>query len=44
MQKVRKTKKNAEMTTNKCVHGKITKTNLVQRNLENLGKRKKKGN
>ena len=27
------------MTTNKCVYGKITKTNLVQRNSENLKKK-----
>ena len=33
------------MTTNKCVYSKIAKTNLVQRNSENLGKRKEiKGN
>ena len=30
------------MTTDKCVYGKITKTNLVQRNSEDLGKREKK--
>ena len=38
MQKVRKT---LEMTTNKCVYGKITKTNLVQRNSENLEEKKR---
>ena len=33
------------MTTNECVYSKIAKTNVVQRNSENLGKRKEiKGN
>ena len=34
--------KSAEMTTSKYVCGKITETRLVQRNPENLGKKKKK--
>ena len=39
MQKVRKTKKIAEMTTYKCVYGKVTEINFVHRNLENLEKK-----
>ena len=32
--------KRAEMTTYSCVNGKVTETNLVHRNSENLGKEK----
>ena len=39
MQKVRKALKSAEMTINRCVYGKVTKTNLVQRNSENIKKK-----
>ena len=42
--KVRKVKKSAEMTTNECVYGKVIETHFVQRNSENLEKKKKKGN
>ena len=36
--KCEKDLKSAEMTTNKCVvHGKVTETNLVQKNSEYLG-------
>ena len=36
--------KSAELTTDKCVNGKVTETNLVHRNSENLKKKKKKIN
>ena len=44
IQKSEKDLKSAEMTTNKCVvYGKVTETNLVQRN-SNILREKNKGN